>query len=66
MGFFSTSLVKETAIYFMKNIIYEIQDRGEGPNDVNLNFGYANVSEFSDFFDEKEVIFNPLNKFKIL
>mgnify|MGYP002869518902 CR=1 FL=1 len=32
----------------------------------DMCFGFSNISEFSDFYGEAEVLFNPLNSFKII
>ena len=31
----------------------------------DLDFGYAGISKYSDYFGESEVLFNPLNTFLI-
>ena len=63
LGFLSTSRKKRIAERFAGNLMLMITvkdaDRNQG-----LDFGYADITKYSTK-DEEEILFNPLNTFKI-
>ena len=65
LGFLSTSMEEDKARFFADNLLFIITVKDERRDSV-LDFGYADISKYSDFPNEKEVVFNPLNTFKII
>ena len=63
-GFLSTSLLFHRIHNFIGNLLIEVtvykDDLGG-----ELDNGFALISEFSTYADEKEVLFNAINMFKI-
>lgn len=67
-GFLSTSLDESAALghfqRFRKNTLIQINvkiDNLKGP----LDWGFANIKEWSRYSAEEEVLFNPINIFKV-
>lgn len=49
----------------MKNVIFEISVNFNNYEQKNCN-GYANTKPMSKFSGESEILFNPLNFFKVI
>lgn len=64
LGFLSASLCEAMALNFAENAIFEINVPVE-PAISELTYGFALVEQYS-VFEEKEVIFNPMNSFKVV
>ena len=64
LGFLSTSRNKKKAKTFAKNMFWIIWVKNSQRH-KGLDFGYADIRHESNFPDEEEVLFNPLNTFKI-
>ena len=66
-GFLSSSLSEKVALRFTKNYSYnsliEIEVRKEDLGG-NLDWGFADIQKFSSL-NEKEVLFNPINMFRV-
>ena len=64
LGFLSTSRKRNVAERFVNNLLVMIivkdVDRNKG-----LDIGYADISGYGLQNDEEEVLFNPLNTFKV-
>ena len=63
LGFLSTSEDLKVASDFMKNTLFEIHIDSKK---FKSQTGFARISHKSEFLSEKEVLFNPLSKFKVL
>lgn len=63
--FMSTSLDEQVASVFMKNALFIINVE-VGPQQNKFSYGFADISKFSCFYTEREILFNPLNYFKII
>ena len=48
---------------FEGNALLEIILTGKGERDSDLDYGYADISELSEYSYEEEVLINPLNTF---
>lgn len=70
LSFLSTSLSEETALYFKKNVVFEINVSGfenaASHLDFKYDFGYASVKKHSYYYHEEEIVFNPSSTFKVL
>jgi hypothetical protein len=64
-GFLSTSLEKNIGIAFTKNVLIVIQINFANMKGMFDN-GFANLSTFSDHPNEKEVLINVFNVFRIV
>ena len=51
---------------FEGNALLEIILTGKGERDPDLDYGYADISELSEYSYEEEVLINPLNTFQVL
>ena len=52
----------------MKNVLFEITVNtieSKSNSQETFDYGYADITKFSHFCGEEEVIFNPLSSFKI-
>lgn len=64
LGFLSTSLKRQEAETFVSNVLFEITvDNSINPEVQN---GYAYIANLSAYKQEQEVLFNPLNLFKVV
>lgn len=64
LGFLSTSLKKQTALEYVHNVLFQIfVQRTE--HRASDGQGYAFIAEQSYYFSEQEVLFNPLNSFRV-
>ena len=64
-GFTSTSLIMAKAVGFMVNTLVEIRVDTENLGG-DLDWGFAFLEEMSSLGEEKEVLFNPINVFKVV
>ena len=64
-GFLSTSLEKDIGLAFAENILVVIKIKFVNLKGI-LDNGFARLRTFSDHTDEKEVLINAFNVFKIL
>ena len=64
LGFLSTSKDESVGLRFAHNILFIIKIKKEKRSE-DLDFGFADISEYSYIKEEEEVLFNPLNSFLI-
>ena len=64
LGFLSTSRSKDRAERFIENLFITVRILNK-ERDIKLDHGYADISFWSKYSNEQEVIFNPCNTFII-
>ena len=68
-GFLSTSLEKDQALknyqIWNKNTIVEVNVKVDGLGG-ELDWGFANITKCSNYYGQKEVLFNPINIFRVV
>ena len=64
-GFTSTSTDILGALRFIKDTVIEIRVNLDNLGG-EIDWGFASVKDFAIYADEREVIFNPINSFRIV
>ena len=64
-GFTSTSTDILGALRFIKDTVIEIRVNLDNLGG-EIDWGFASVEDFAIYADEREVIFNPINSFRIV
>lgn len=64
-GFISTSTDVLGAYKFIKDTVLEIRVNHDNLGG-EIDWGFASVEKFAIYGDEREVIFNPINSFRIV